>query len=163
VSEHGLICMGRDVIFVLHGGREISARRKRDGMLYDESGYYWPKCSLLVAPFDQGHDPVDVTKARWFFGKNFDTLQGQAPLPPRTISAWKKLGELEQIFYDRAGKYKGPFEHRFNSHRSLTQLVIGVLNRGAAKSPAILYAHGDCYRVEFPRGCVIDDRGIVLP
>lgn len=156
--------MGRDVILVLRGEREVSARRKRDGMLYDESGYYWPKCSLLIAPFEQGVDSANhVQKVRDFFGKKFDTFEGRTKLPPRAIDHWRLVGEIDQVFYDRAGKYEGPFRHRFNSRRNLTQLLIGAFNRGAANSQAILYMRRDCYRIDFPLGCVVDDRGIVLP
>lgn len=165
MSERGLICMGRDVIFVLRGGREISAHRKRDGMLYDESGYYWPRRSLLVAPFDQGRESANhVQKVRDYFGRKFDTFEGCVTrLPPRSLHGWRELGAIDQIFYDRAGKYEGPFRHRFNSHRNLTQLLIGAIHRGAANSPSILFTNGVCYRVDFPKGCIIDDRGIVLP
>lgn len=153
--------MGRDVVLVLRGGREVAARRKRDGMLYDVSGHYWPKCSLLIAPFDQGRETIDVKKARHFFGRNVDVFEGSAPLPSRSLHAWRELGEVDQVFYDRAGKYDGPFKHTFNSPRGLWQLAWPFM-RGSSE-PAILYAHGDCYRVELPHGCIVDDRGIVLP
>jgi hypothetical protein len=130
-------------------------------MLYDVSGYYWPPCSLLIAPFENGREACDVKKARNFFGRNVDVFEGSAPLPPRSLHAWRELGELDQIFYDRAGKHDGPFKHTFNTPRGLWQLVWSFMRAG--DKPAVLYALDGCYRVELPRGCIVDDRGIVAP
>lgn len=160
MSERGLICMGRDVIFVLRGGREISARRRRDGMLHDSSGFYWPRCSVLIAPFENGDDVCDARKARQFFGR-VDIFTGRAPLPPRSLHAWREVGVLDQIFYDRAGKHSGPFRHRFNAPRGLWQIVWPLVRAG--DKPAILYSRDGCFRVELPRGCIVDDRGYVAP
>lgn len=163
MSERGLICMGRDVFFVLRGGREVSARRRRDGMLYDSSGYYWPKCSLLVAPFEQGRDTCDVSKARDFFGRRVDVLEGRVPqLPPKDMHAWRAVGEVDQVFYDRAGKHDGPFRHKFNSPHGMFKLV-ALFKKRVAESKVILYSLNGCYRLELPRGCIVDDRGFVLP
>jgi len=168
--ERGLICMGRHVEFVLHAdsrgrARELRARRQRDGMLYDVSGFYWPACSLLIAPFENGRAPCDdVQKARDFFGRSTRVFEGHASLPSRSLNAWRELGEVDQVFYDRAGKHSGPFRHKFNAPRGLWQILWPFM-RGSNK-PAILYACselGGCYRVELPHGCIVDDRGIVLP
>lgn len=130
-------------------------------MLYDGSGYYWPACSLLVAPFENGREPCDAEKARDFFGRTTRVFEGQASLPPRELHAWRRLGEVDQVFYDRAGKHAGPFRHKFNAPRGLWQILWPFM-KGSDK-PAVLYAHSGCYRVELPQGCIIDDRGIVLP
>lgn len=162
MNERGLICMGRRVEFVLRDGREVRARRERDGMLYDESGFYWPKCSVLISPFNNGREEVKgISKARSFFGR-VRVFEGIAPvLPPRSLSAWRELGAIDSVFYERAGKHSGLFRHRFNAPRGLWQLVWPFMRDG--KKPATLYSHGGCFRVELPKRCVVDDRGYVVP
>jgi hypothetical protein len=130
-------------------------------MLYDESGYYWPSCSLLIAPFENGDDPCDVKKARHFFGRNVDVFTGDVSLPQKSLHSWRELGAIDQIFYDRAGKHSGPFRHKFNAPRGMWQLLWPFMRDG--KKPAILYSLDGCYRVELPKHCIVDDRGIVLP
>lgn len=157
-----LLCMGRDVAFVLRErGREISARRKRDGMLYDEHGTHWPKTSLLVTPFENGDEEIDTPQGRNYYGRETTVFKGQVDLPPRPLSAWHYRGEVKEVFYDRAGKYEGPFRHEFNAPRGLWQLLWPF--KKGAKEPALLYARRGSYRIELPDGCIVDDRGIVVP
>lgn len=153
--------MGRDVSFEMQNGREISARRKRDGMLYDDSGKHWPDCSLLVARFDQGEDEIEDDKAREFYGKDFAIYRGGMVPPPRALKDWRNLGEVKMIFYERAGKYEGPFKHEFNKPRGMWRLIWPFTRAGGG--PALLYTRKGCYRVDFPEGCLIDSRGIVMP
>jgi hypothetical protein len=155
--------MGRDVAFIMRSGHEFEAKRRRDGMLYDETGKHWSKDSLLVAPFEQGEDEVEGnTRAREFFGSDFAIYRGGIYPPPSSLkNGWRSLGEVKTIYYDRAGKYEGPFKHEFNKPRGIWRLIFLFDRR--AKGPALLYARKGCYRVEFPKGALIDSRGIAIP
>jgi len=157
-----LLCMGRDVAFLMRSGHEFEAKRKRDGMLYDSTGKHWSKDSLLIAPFEQGEDEVEHEGARDYFGSDYAIFRGGMIPPPRSLKdGWRNLGEVKEIYYDRAGKYEGPFKHAFNRPRGMWRLIFPFSRR--AKGPALLYARKGCYRVEFPEGALIDTRGIVLP
>jgi hypothetical protein len=155
-----LICMGRDVAFVLKSGHEFSASRKRDGMLYDGSGHYWPRCSLLIAPFENGTSETD--DGRDYFGRDSAVYEGRINLPPRSLKSWRNLGEIKDVYYDRAGtKANGPFHHAFHKPRGVWKLIWPFKRK--THGPAILYAYKGFYRIELPEGCIVDDRGIVLP
>lgn len=169
-----LICMGREVEFDLREtpigrfdqGKTVVAPPDA-GLLHDESGAYWPRCSLLVANFERGSEETDEGKN--YFGRGAGVKRGSVELPPKDISAWQKLGEIKTIFYDRAGtKAPGYFKHQFNKPRGLYKLVFLVKGK-AGKQPAVLYTlfsrrlGQSFYRVELPSGCIVDDRGIVLP
>lgn len=156
--------MGRKVEIDLRGSKTI--RPPRDaGMLYDDSGTYWPKCSLLIAEFDRGRKKTNEGKD--YFGRNADRREGHLDPPPQDISAWRRLGEIDQIFYDRAGtKYPGFFRHEFNKPKGIRVKLIFLVKGKAAKEPAVLYtlkSGKTFYRIELPGGCIVDDRGIVLP
>jgi hypothetical protein len=157
--------MGTCVTFVLKDGGEIDAR-KRDALLYDPSGRYWPRCSLLVAGFDRGGGVArDATKeARAFYGRSATIRAGTLEMvPPLDLSAWARLGPLESIFYERRGtKAPGYFRHEFNKPRGLWKLIFAIKGR-SVKQPAVLYNLRSLYRVELPEGCIVDDRGIVAP
>jgi hypothetical protein len=155
--------MGRDVTFLLKSDREISPP-KRHGMLHDPSGETWPRCSLLVAHFEQGWKESKAPDGRNYFGRNAVVWEGEAELPPKDISKWKTVGELKTIFYDRAGtKHPGYFRHMFHKPRGLWRLLF-LVKRSAANGPVVLSRYGrNTYRIDLPDGCVVDDRGIALP
>jgi hypothetical protein len=154
--------MGRDVAFIMRSGHEFEAKRKRDGLLYDDTGKHWSKESLLVAPFEQGDEEIENDRAHEFFGSDFAIYRGGIIPPPKQLkNGWRNLGEVKTVFYERAGKYEGPFKHEFNKPRGLWRLIWPFDRR--SKGPALLYARKGCYRVEFPKGCIIDARGIVMP
>lgn len=158
--------MGRRVICELDDGREVAAG-ERHGMLYDPTGQAWPSCSLLIAPFEQGHDEDDSTEGRAYFGRKAQVMRGEIALPPRDLAGWRQVGLVHEIYYERAGtRAPGRFRHKFN--REISWLKPGLklhalFNKKIAEGPAILYSRRGCLRVELPEGCVIDDRGIVLP
>ena len=156
--------MGRKIAFVLRAGakrgREIEAKRARDGMLYDASGKYWPKCSLLITPFENGKK--EVSAGAEYFGREAIVKEGHVDLPPRALSGWTLVGECRDVYYDRAGtKHPGPFHHEFDKPRGLWRLIWPFSKK--AHGPALLYTRRGLYRIDFPEGCLIDDRGIVMP
>jgi hypothetical protein len=155
--------MGTRVALVLRDGDEITPRA-RDALLYDVSGTHWPSCSLLIAPFEKMRAVAEnpTSEALAFYGRSATIRQGAINLPPRAVGAWDRLGAIETIFYERRGKRApGYFRHEFNRPRGLWKLVWPV-KKGADK-PAILYTLRGAYRVELPQGCIVDDRGIVVP
>lgn len=159
VDGAALVCMGRKVEIVLRDGREVKPDA-RVGMLYDESGEFWSPESLLIASFEQGSE--ESAHGYGYFGKQAVVYEGHVDLPPEPLDSWKKLGEVKEIYYDRAGtKFPGFFRHEFNKPRGLYKLLF--LFKKAAKLPAILYQRGSAFRIELPRGSIVDDRGIVLP
>jgi hypothetical protein len=169
-----LICMGRKVEIDLReppigsGSRSKHIRVPSDaGMLYDESGTYWPRCSLLISEFARGKKKSD--QGADYFGRDATVFEGNVDLPPKDIAAWHKLGEIDQIFYDRAGtKHPGFFRHQFNKPKGLYRLIF-LFKKRASKHPAVVYSlwrrktEEQFFRIELPEGCIVDDRGIVLP
>lgn len=160
ISSAAFVCMGRQVSFDLDNGGQIDAHA-RDGMLYDQSGRIWPSNSLLVTRFDQGSQETD--DGLDYFGEDAIVYRGHVELPPKSLDSWQEIGVVTQVFYDRAGtKHPGYYKHEFNKPRGMQKLV-ALFKKRVAEGDCILYELGGCYRLELPQGCIIDDRGIVLP
>ncbi len=68
---------------------------------------------------------------------------------------------MKEIFYERAGRYEGPFRHEFNKPRGMWRLIWPF--KKGADEPVFLYTRRGFYRVELPEGCIVDDRGFVVP
>jgi hypothetical protein len=155
-----LMVKGTRVAFDMQEGGEVIVRSK-SGMMHDPKGIAWPRCSLLVGPFQRtGHHPErEGADARAYFGRSYSLLQGQvASPPPRALSSWEKLGPVEQIWYTRTGsRFTGKFRHPFNQPGVVTQIFKG---KGR---PPILYAHGSFLRLEMQAGCLVDSGGIRWP
>jgi len=152
-----LICKGKAVSFDLADGGKIDAPASC-GMMHDPTGRYWKKTSVLVAPFEKLGDEVEGDKySKDYLGRTHLTRAGDVRLPPRELSAWTYEGECVKVWYTRTGKKYGGrrFQHEFNK-AGLQRLVRG---RGKAR----LYSRGSVYRLELPRGAVLDARGIVWP
>jgi hypothetical protein len=159
-----MICMGRQVVIVLEGKREITAPA-RAGMLHDGSGDDWPECSLLIAPFKgwvREPSRSELSAGRDYFGRGSEIGAGVIDLPPCDLKSWTEVGDAKEIFYDRAGeKAPGYFRHRFHKPRGLWKIFFLV--KRAAKGRVTLFKRGRIYRLDLPDGCIIDDRGIALP
>lgn len=159
-----MICMGRKVVLVMKNGREIEPPL-RYGMLHDPSGVYWPKCSLLIAKFTQGKHLSDDSDGKNYFGRKSTFKEGFIDLPPRDLDRWTRVGEIDEIFYDRAGeKAPGFFQHRFHKPRGLWKPIFKVWGVFSKKitDPIVVYRLGRAYRIELPT-CIIDDRGVAAP
>lgn len=162
-GERSLWCLGTDVGFVMRKPRRTFDASPAHGLLYDPSGRHWPKCSLLVAPFREG-EIVDVgdTHAAAYFGKGARVHRGPIVLPTADAGAWDELGELHQVFYTRTGtRAPGDYKHPFGEPKGMLR-VVALLTRALA-SPVILSELDGAYRIDMPKGCIVDDRGIVLP
>lgn len=152
--------MGRHVSFDLKGREKLDAPAKF-GMLHDAAGRYWPSCSLLIAPFQNG--TIEVDEGADYFGKNAAVYEGRVELPEKNLSRWDEIGTVSQVFYERTGtKYPGYYKHAFNKPRGM-QKIVALFKKRVAESPVTLFELGECFRLELPKGCLIDDRGIVLP
>lgn len=170
----GLICLGREVELDLReppigrsGASKTVVPPADAGMLFDASGTFWPKCSLLIADFTRGTEEVDAAKD--YFGRGAAVFEGEVELPPKELSAWQRLGEVATVFYDRAGtKAPGFFRHKFNAPRGLFKLIFLIKGK-AAKQPPVLYTlfqrrtGRTFYRIELPEKCIVDSRGLVVP
>lgn len=151
-----LLVKGTRVAFELADGGEVVVRAS-SGMLHDPEGTHWPRCSFLVVPYDRAPGlEGESKKAREYFGQNAVILKGQVTPVPRALSAWERWDAVTRIWYTRWGtKYRGPFKHPFGK-RGITSILFG-------KGWAVLYRRGDLLRMQMPKGCILDDRGIVWP
>jgi hypothetical protein len=118
-------------------------------LLHDPSGSSFAKCAALIAPFSKNRQAIQNGEARSYFGQ--DPLGGSIAVPPRALSAWKKVGPVEEIRYTRkcpgrkcahAAPYFHPFEKGYTP---------------------MLYRRGRLLRLELGPGCEWTERGIVRP
>jgi hypothetical protein len=118
------------------------------GLLHDPSGRDWAKCSGLVIPFETGGDEIDDNAARQYLG--YPAREGQVILPPKALSAWKRIGPALEIFYFRRRPGRLPSIHRDQYYHPF-------------KGAATVYRRGRIFRVELGPGCEWNVRGIVKP
>ena len=133
-------------------------------MIHDPSGRLWPKCSLLIAPL--GRSSRDATPEEYegapayFLGRHHRGRVTELDFPNRS-NGWTEVGQVGRIDYVRGGtKAPGGFRHEVNRPRGIFKVV--HLLRGG-KAPVTLRKQGKFYRLDLPRGCIVDDRGIVYP
>jgi hypothetical protein len=151
-----LIAKGDSLLFELANGKDV-APPLRDALLHDPKGEAWPRCSVLVGPFRKGRRVVeDDDDARTYFGREYRMLEGSATLPPTGLQSWKRVGEVERIFYRRKGtRAPGRYQHTFGK---------GVLLRlFKGKGKATLYRHKRWLRLELPGNCTVNWAGFVYP
>jgi hypothetical protein len=151
-----LIAKGQHVAIKLETGRLV---RARGSMLHDPTGEFWPKDSMLVTSFRRsGRLATDEEKQgdpKSYLGREYEARVGSVNLPPQALSEWKRVGEIETVYYERPGtKAPGKFFHHFGKRR---------IEAFFKKGDATLYKLGSAYRIEFGVGAVLDDRGIVYP
>lgn len=150
-----MIRKGTKVLIELADGGDVVPQ---GALLHDPTGKWWPVRSCLIGSFDK-HGSARAAKppkeAAQYLGRNYEIHAGTVSLPPRELSQWERIGSVETIYYERHGtKARGRFRHRFN--RGLSAFIKG-------KGKVTLYHHGRWYRLELPRGALLDDRGFVWP
>ena len=133
--------------FKLANGKTVKAPGGY-GLLHDPSGRDWAKCSGLVCSFSKGGDEIDDAAARDYFGHT--PREGTMRLPPRSLSAWRKLGVAVEILYTRRRPGKLPAENQDKYYHPF-------------KGTATVYRLGRMLRVELGPGCEWNYRGIVRP
>lgn len=147
-------------------GYEVGLRKKSRGaangrmirppksfaLLHDPSGSDWPRCSLLIAPFQRTRREVDYAPAVEYFG--YQPSGGGLTLPPRDLNLWTFVCEVDAIDYWRPGvDYEGDYEHYFKGRGYVW---------GDEQFPKV-YRRGRVYRLELGGACVVNWRGIVAP
>lgn len=146
-----LIAKGYDVAFKMKDGDKIVRTPKTNGFLHDPSGREWPKTSVLVTGFSRGRDEVTHREAERYFG--YVPQRGTVDLPPRSLSAWKELGEVAEIDYWRPGEHEATYYHPFKHGGWL-------FSRGELPR---LYKRGRQWRLELGPRAVLNWRGFVYP
>jgi hypothetical protein len=151
-----LISKGTHVAFGMSSGRLL---RASGSMLHDPIGAAWPKDSLLVATFRHGKrlasDEEKAGAPKHYLGREYAAHIGTIDLPPRSIGEWKRIGEVETLYYERPGiRAPGRYYHHFGRRR---------LEAFFKKGKAILYKRGSAYRLEMGKGSVATDLGIIFP
>ena len=163
-----MIRKGSRVLFVLADDTEVEPPASY-AMLHDPTGRYYHPRAVLVGPIDKGpveSDPPE--EAVDYLGSSHVVHRGNVELPPRALSAWKKLGALrsgpgegrEGIFYVRTGKkLASPTRskrHTFND----SALERALFGRGRAT----LYLWGDWLRLQLTgKKVILDARGFGWP
>lgn len=149
-----LIAKGYDVSFLMKNGDEIDAPRSA-AMLHDEKGTHWPRCSILLMSFRRSGSSVEMApNEAQYFGDDYDARRGSVTLPPKPLSKWALVGEVDKIYYERVGKHAGLFKHQFGKRR-----LVGFFKTGKA----VLYKLGGSMRLQMSGDCIVDARGIVRP
>ena len=123
-------------------------------LLHDEDGEAWPYSSGLVVPsFTRSGKPCDDEAARRYYGDDYALKQGRVELPPKDITRWRKIGQVETVWYTRRGDVEpGPYEHEFQ----------GAGLFGGGDLP-MLHSIGPYLRLELGKGSKWNWRGIVKP
>lgn len=131
----------------------------RHFLLHDEDGETWAKCSVLVGPCSRwtGPTPEMSKRARRYLGR--DPRAMKLDVPPRAIGAWRSVGAVQRIYYVRRGTIMGGelFQHPFKGGRRR------FFFWGPTQPHPTLWRFGDFYRLELPRGCIVNHRGFVVP
>jgi hypothetical protein len=151
-----LICKGFAASFLMYGGETIKAPASY-GLLHDPTGRDFSKCSGLVAPFSplsrtrpsKGGGEIDDGAARDYFGH--PAREGEIVLPPRALSAWKRVGVVAEIYYTRRRPGNLPTIHKDHYYHPVEG------------GRATLYRRGKLLRVELGGNCEWNVRGIVRP
>ena len=151
---------GRQIRLHIDGGRMI---RPRGVMVFDPSGKYWPKCSLLIMPIGRTVRAASKDEyqglPRNYLGRGHIARVASVEIPSR--DGWRLVGELHRIDYVRGGtRAPGGYRHHMNKPRGIYR-VTHLLKGG--KIPVMVSKLGNAYRIDLPSGCVVDDRGIVYP
>lgn len=148
---------GDHVAFEMEDGRTIVPRASA-GMMQDPEGKSWPVCSVIVGPYEKTSKPLEhnATSAH-YYGADYRLRGCRVHLPPRSLGGWRDQGRVSVIYYVRSGNRAPPraiARHRFGA--GWEAIFIG-------SRLATLYARGPWHRLELGTGCVVDDRGFVVP
>jgi hypothetical protein len=156
-GKKALIAKGRACRFIMTDGGTVSCP---GGMLHDPSGRWWPRHSVLCGPFRRVRSAQDdeyTGAARHYLGDSHRASVSAIDTPPKALSSWRYLGEIEEIRYTRTGKKRpGRYYHEFSKPTALATIIRG-------KQKVRLYRRGRFCRIELPRNAILDTRGFVAP
>jgi hypothetical protein len=155
--KRALINKGRACHFIMKEGPDVHCG---GGMLHDPSGRWWPKNSILCGPFKKvraASDDEGSPQSTHYLGSSHRASIGVVDTPPRAISDWTYVGEVDEIRYTRMGRKRpGRYFHIFSKPGALATIIKG-------KGKARLYRHGRFCRLDLPRDAILDSRGLVWP
>ena len=140
-----IVIKGSKVEFTLKDGRTFKLPRDY-GMIHDPDGAELNRCTFYFASYAKTGKPAKKTsrKATRYFGKKYVLKETRVTIPEH---GWTDIGEAVEIRYERTkgSQYAAKYFHVFKK-----------------RSP-MLSRSGRCYRLELKDGCVVDDRGFVMP
>lgn len=135
------------VAFDLVDGRHIRLP-KTYGTIHDQRGLVLPKCEVFFGPFHKTKTKAKMNRdQRRYFGSEHQAVI--ATLPKIPMAGWKKVGDVTMIYYVRRGVRRDAANQGF--HHPFKQ-----------KHPT-LYKQGRLYKLSLGDGCLVDDRGYVVP
>lgn len=151
-----LIAKGNRVAFEFTNGQRFELPSSMT-MLHDESGKWWPKCSVLFGRFQPGvaDDAIRMDQtALDYLGRGYQAHKGLIDTPPKSLSSWTRIENVKRIWYTRTGKRApGKYHHGFG-RKTLP------FDKDAS---VVLYRYGRFFRLELPKQCVVNWRGYVYP
>ena len=149
-----LVCLGYDVAVQFPDGSQMETGRD---LLYDASGNFWPKTSLLIASFARENRPHKKMSgfARKWFGSAYEGREGSVALPPRELDGWRDEGSAARIFYVRT-------DDDLEREHAFAGGLFGVSALSFSKRPRC-YSRRGALRLECGRELTINHRGIVAP
>lgn len=158
-----LVSLGRRVALIMADG-SLSKPRSQAAILYDPSGMYWPRCSVLVCSFVRNGTTMKLDGfTKDWFGRDYDLREGSANLPPRDLARWREVGAVAKILYTRGSgdrrpaKAAGDYEHQFGG-----KSIFDIFTFTRPELP-ILYRYGAALRLELGKRCHVTGRGFVAP
>lgn len=115
------------------------------GTFHDQKGLVLPKCQVFFGHWKKTSMPAKMDRSqRRYFGADHKAFMAKLPKIP--VEGWKKIGDVEMIYYVRRGKRApGGFHHPYKSRHP------------------VLYKQGKLFKLDLGDGCVVDDRGYVFP
>lgn len=155
-DEVKIVVKGTAVEFVMRQGRDVVAPSGY-GLMHDAVGGLLPRCTLLIGPFRKGGsaDDAEVSRAAVkYLGPEADIKRGSAGALPdcSSLDDWRDLGEVQRIYYQRGGDYRGYYTHPFSGR---VFLVLPGETR--------LYRRGRWLRLQLPWACRLNERGFIAP
>jgi len=131
---------GRKISFEMQDGQTLELP-KRYGMMHNPNRT--TKCQVYFGPYDRTQESVAKLPktASLYFGSDYDGRIGYIDIPS---GRWSSVGDVTRIYYERPGQHADYYQHPF-------------------KQPVPLSQNGDFYRLALPNGCVVNDRGFVVP
>jgi hypothetical protein len=131
---------GREISFDMDDGETLSLPIEF-GMIHSPDTNR--RCSVYFGPYKRTREAVSQLPriASLYFGSDYDGRVAYIDIPS---GAWRPVGKVDVIFYDRPGEHRDYYRHQF-------------------EKPVPLSANGRFHRLSLPSGCVVNDRGFVSP
>lgn len=150
-------------------GRRSLAIPKSLVMLFDFEGEVWPRTSVLFGNRPEGK-PSRPGRSR-YFGQGYETLSANYEIIPGdrmmlvNLDNWKFVGEVHEIWYDRALEHPERWGGIKPSKTPDTKNPKGFLHHVFQKfeAPPGLFKRGRYYRLELLPGTRFNMRGFVEP